>query len=92
MVRDSLDHFFNLDNLLMRKIPAPWDLPHGFMILDQEMDQEMADVKWITLIDELSQFGQVFWAVVLMVKWSACSPLSPTIQDRILLQSTISIV
>ena len=29
---ESLDHFFNLESLLMRKMPAPWDFPQGFMI------------------------------------------------------------
>jgi len=28
----SRDHFFSLLSLLMRNIPAPCDLPHGFMI------------------------------------------------------------
>jgi len=31
-VRDSRDHFLSLESLLMRKMPAPWDLPQGFII------------------------------------------------------------
>ena len=31
-VRDSRDHFFNFDNLLIKNIPAPWDLSQGFII------------------------------------------------------------
>ena len=28
----SRDHFLSFDSLLIRKMPLPWDLPHGFII------------------------------------------------------------